>query len=988
MKSRIRIACATLILGFFPVSNLFSDAGPFDGKNFRGRIAYSADGNHNDPDDWAASPVALALFAEFGVKEKLVHFDYNSILNNTDTQWEKTHEASVLSAAERYGYDRRLFHDCRQDVDAAVASITKAVNGSTAENPLYFIVAGPMQVAVMGILKSSPEARKHVYVISHSHWNDGLVTRYSFKNTKRDVIALGVNWIQIRDQNPLLAFSRYGQPAQPEEFEPYFWMRDSQDSKVRFLWERMVVSTRPDTSDSGMAYFLLTGDEEADLAKYRRLLDEKVVPSPVDVRSKVRIEAENFITLDGYELEITDRAASHRVGIKLTEGADAGRVRTNFSQPYTAAQGLYNVEVRYFDEQGPRSRFALFVNGAAQGSVWESAGTGQGWTSHTIRDVKVSAGDEIGVDVSGPPARLDYVQLDLRSRSEADTWKVGIAQIGTEDRLSENLAKILLFIRKGAAEGCRVVVFPEGALSGASTNEPAETEQALAEIRKAAASGGIYVVLGGKSSRPERRPQNWMVAVDPAGQEILRYDKLYDKPTAGMPHVFSIDGSASSAIICADRWLRGVEELPIMNGAEISFELSDNFESEWVPALGWYWYVPRALRNGVYVLFANTAGRGRHGHSAVIGPDGAVIAAAAGNAEELVTAIIDPAKASRAEATRRRQHPLLATFWKEGLKILTGGSDKREPLEPYTSPEVEIKLAVAQMACSSKLSENVEKMAAMIREAAAQGADVAVFPELAVTGAREEDVLRADERTLTRALEQVREAARSAGIYTVFGMPYYVGRKRTNAAFVVGPDGAILTRYDQLAVDRPRLFTAGSEAGAMWFRLKGVPAVVTVGREGLWNEIAEMTSLAGAQLRFHVSYDLSTGEQASLRRLQIWANLASYGTFTATVNAASPEGLRLPSAPAEGGSALWEDLQPRVESNLALKGEKREGHESLAIYSPFSANCVVRAGQHEQLLYSTQRVNRNNQHRSVRFNPAMAPWYALGARLFAARPEF
>ena len=121
---------------------------------------------------------------------------------------------------------------------------------------------------------------------------------------------MGVNWIQIRDQNPLLAFSRYGRPAQPEEFKPYFWMRDSQDPKVRFLWERMVVSTRPDPSDSGMAYFLMTGDEEADPAKYKRLLDEKVVPKPVVFRSKVRIEAENFADLNGYELEITDRTRS------------------------------------------------------------------------------------------------------------------------------------------------------------------------------------------------------------------------------------------------------------------------------------------------------------------------------------------------------------------------------------------------------------------------------------------------------------------------------------------------------------------------------------------------------------------------------------------------------------------------------------------------------------------------------------------------------
>src|SRR5262245_22143498 len=113
MKKQIRIALAALIAGCFPASNLFSSAGPFDGKNFRGRIAYSSDGNHNDPDDWASSPIVLALFGEFGVKEKLVHFDYNSILTNTHAEWEKTNGEGVLGAAERYRYDKRRFHDCR-----------------------------------------------------------------------------------------------------------------------------------------------------------------------------------------------------------------------------------------------------------------------------------------------------------------------------------------------------------------------------------------------------------------------------------------------------------------------------------------------------------------------------------------------------------------------------------------------------------------------------------------------------------------------------------------------------------------------------------------------------------------------------------------------------------------------------------------------------------------------------------------------------------
>jgi hypothetical protein len=69
---------------------------PPSGQHFKGRIAYSADGNHNDPDDWISSAVALAIIAEAALKDPLAHFDYNCILPQTNPDWEKIHAASVL----------------------------------------------------------------------------------------------------------------------------------------------------------------------------------------------------------------------------------------------------------------------------------------------------------------------------------------------------------------------------------------------------------------------------------------------------------------------------------------------------------------------------------------------------------------------------------------------------------------------------------------------------------------------------------------------------------------------------------------------------------------------------------------------------------------------------------------------------------------------------------------------------------------------------
>lgn len=416
MRYITSIVCTTIILAALCAPVVGAQSGPFDGKNFKGRIAWSSDGNHNDEDDWAASPVALAIFAEFGLKDKLVHFDYNSILNNTNPAWEKEHETSVLGGAERYGYRRSIFINCRKDRDAAIASIARAINESSADNPLYFVIAGPMEVPYLGIQKSAPEKRKFVYCISHSRWNDGFA-RYVFAHNKRSVIPSGIQWVQIRDQNRLLITSPFGRHARPDEWPAWHWMRDSADPKVRFLWERLRASTRADASDAGMAYFLATGDEEGSISKLRRLLEDRAVPAPIGARKHVRLEAENFIGLENFDLKSdNNRAASHGLSVKLAKGG-SGRIRTSFDQPYTAAAAVYDVEVRYFDARDGRSRMALHLNGKRQGAPWTASEDDNTWKTHVIRNVSIKTGDEIALKVegeAGEAGELDYVQLNMR----------------------------------------------------------------------------------------------------------------------------------------------------------------------------------------------------------------------------------------------------------------------------------------------------------------------------------------------------------------------------------------------------------------------------------------------------------------------------------------------------------------------------------------------------------------------------------------------
>ena len=124
----------------------------------------------------------------------------------------------------------------------------------------------------------------------------------------------------------------------------------------------------------------------------------------------------------------------------------------------------------------------------------------------------------------------------------------------------------------------------------------------------------------------------------------------------------------------------------------------------------------------------------------------------------------------------------------------------------------------------------------------------------------------------------------------VFGMPSLDPIGRRDSGVVLGPDGALLTRYDALVVDERGPFEPGPSAAAMWFEVRGVPAVVTVGGDVLWNEIAELAAIGGAQIHCHLANDAGGPARRAdrLRRDQLWVNLASYRTITVTANAARP----------------------------------------------------------------------------------------------------
>ena len=522
----------------------------------------------------------------------------------------------MLGAAERYGFDKSLFHDCRRDLDGAVASIARAINASSADNPLYFILAGPMEVPYLGIQKSDPAKRKFVYCISHSSWNDGYSTRYKYHahQAQRD-----------RAGRALGADSR----PEPPEHEP-----------VRPGGAAGGMAALPlDARFAGRARALALG--AAARLHAPRLFRRRhgVVPGdgrrkrrpgqaearcststsrpPVAAaRNQVRLEAENFRHLDGCAVEYrNDRKASQSVQVALT--ADAGRIRTPLRRTvHREPKARYDVDVRFLDENGSRSRFTLLVNGAAQGAAWESAGQGRRLDdpdrarcadprSATRSPWKQAAGRPGSTTWSSTPPPRPAPQDPGRLPG---LLRVAVVQMALRPTLAENRDRIVAGIAQAAERDARVAVFPERALTGSGSERQDLVDEAVDAIRDAVQAQRINVVFGAHTWLPSIKTNgNWMLALGPDGRDLLRYEKLYNNHRATMPGVFAVDGVPCGTAICADRWLRGVVEIPIQQGAQVHFELSNNYACEWVAPYGWYWNAPLAVRNTVWSVVANSA---------------------------------------------------------------------------------------------------------------------------------------------------------------------------------------------------------------------------------------------------------------------------------------------------------------------------------------------------------------------------------------------
>jgi Predicted amidohydrolase len=170
--------------------------------------------------------------------------------------------------------------------------------------------------------------------------------------------------------------------------------------------------------------------------------------------------------------------------------------------------------------------------------------------------------------------------------------------------------------------------------------------------------------------------------------------------------------------------------------------------------------------------------------------------------------------------------------------------------------KTKFKLALCQVAAKREdKAANLAKIEELSIKAKAAGADLAVFPEMALTGyILSDQVYGLAEQIPGPSVAKVEEIAHKTGLHIVFGMPELSEKAQAtvfNTSVLVGPKGYI-GKYRKMYLpthsvfEEKRYFRAGYEPAAFQTELGGIG--LTICYDVFFPEVFRMPRLMGAQL--------------------------------------------------------------------------------------------------------------------------------------------
>ncbi len=311
-KGLILLATCTLSFG-----QVF--AGATDYYMGKGRIALSSDGNMHDNDDMHATKMTLMILAKAGLQNQTTLYTYADHVWGSEKNDLEIMRASAEVTGEKFGFTNCRFMAAVENPNAAYKAMATEIAKSTAEDPLFIIAAGPMEVVGRGFEMANqitPEALNHVTIISHSIWNDqhadnpeqnsvhGTEPSHSGWTWKEMEKAFGdrVNFNHISDQNA----SGTGQEVYRNKdkfsapsWNSWEWMKTHKDPNIQWVRNNKGIQCGADYSDAGIAYYMVAdldgqrGDEFGNPEKLQRWIGSEPIPVKINKNHVTNIALNN-----------------------------------------------------------------------------------------------------------------------------------------------------------------------------------------------------------------------------------------------------------------------------------------------------------------------------------------------------------------------------------------------------------------------------------------------------------------------------------------------------------------------------------------------------------------------------------------------------------------------------------------------------------------------------------------------------------------------
>ena len=278
-----------------------------------------------------------------------------------------------------------------------------------------------------------------------------------------------------------------------------------------------------------------------------------------------------------------------------------------------------------------------------------------------------------------------------------NTLQVSCVQLHWAKSLEYNLQRTLHYIEQAATSGSRVVLFPETHLTGyyfpyAVTLDQQTVLDALHKTCAAARAQQIWVIAG-TLQKTQDRFLNLAHVINPKGEIVHEYAKVHMAGSDERQYCrggdklafFEIDGVPCTLVICRDGRHPELYRIPGMAGAQILFHPSCS--SDEIEAVTWKRTSGRAQQPigpnaKMFHCVANTIGESPDGKQTSSGssfirePSGIPLAEAGYYQEEMITAVLDLSRATRAYVRDSMQHPpFLAQYWQPMIDAMLARKD-------------------------------------------------------------------------------------------------------------------------------------------------------------------------------------------------------------------------------------------------------------------------------------------------------------------------